>query len=69
MSYRHGLRVSEAVGLPFARVRALRRIAASPRTVGVLAAALGIDAPNCTSVVDDLEERGLVERRARPMQR
>ena len=58
--------VSEAVGLPFARVRALRRIADSPMTMGELAAALGVDAPNCTTVVDDLEERGLVERRPHP---
>jgi DNA-binding MarR family transcriptional regulator len=55
--------VSEAVGLPFARVRAMLRLAASPMTLGELAAALNIDAPNCTTVVDDLEQRGLVERR------
>ena len=61
--------VSEAVGLPFARVRALRRIADSPMTMGELAAALGVDAPNCTTVVDDLEERGLVERRPHPTDR
>jgi DNA-binding MarR family transcriptional regulator len=61
--------VSAAVGLPFARVRALRRIAVSPMTLGELAAALGIDPPNCTTVVDDLEERGLVERRPHPTDR
>ncbi len=61
--------VSESVGLPFYRVRALRRIAASPMTLGELAAALGIDPPNCTPVVDDLEERGLVERRPHPTDR
>jgi DNA-binding MarR family transcriptional regulator len=61
--------VSKAVGLPFARVRALRRVAASPMTLGDLAAALGIDAPNCTTVVDDLEQRGLVERRPHPTDR
>jgi DNA-binding MarR family transcriptional regulator len=55
--------------LPFARVRALRRIAVSPMTLGELAAALGIDPPNCTTVVDDLEERGLVERRPHPTDR
>ncbi|MGP8058102.1 MAG: MarR family winged helix-turn-helix transcriptional regulator [Acidimicrobiales bacterium] len=61
--------VSEAVGLPFARVRALRRIANSPMTMGELATALGVDAPNCTTVVDDLEERGLVKRKPHPTDR
>jgi DNA-binding MarR family transcriptional regulator len=61
--------VSEAAGLPFSRVRALWRLAASPRTLGELATALGIDPPNCTPVVDDLEKRGLVERRPNPADR
>jgi DNA-binding MarR family transcriptional regulator len=61
--------VSEAVGLPFSRVRALWRLAASPRTLGELAAALGIDPPNCTPVVDDLQKRGLAERRPHPTDR
>jgi len=55
--------VTEAVGLSFARVRALRRIAPAPITMGALASALVIDAPNATQVVDDLESLGLVERR------
>ena len=61
--------VSEAVGLPFSRVRALRRIAAAPMTLTALAAAMSVDPPNCTAVVDDLEQRGLVERRAHPTDR
>jgi DNA-binding MarR family transcriptional regulator len=61
--------VSEAVGLPFSRVRALWRLAASPRTLGELAAVLGIDPPNCTPVVDDLQKRGLAERRPNPADR
>ncbi len=61
--------VSEAVGLPFGRLRALRRVAAEPMTMGELAAAIGVDAPNCTPVVDDLEARGLVERRPHPTDR
>jgi len=61
--------VSEAVGLPFARVRALRRLAASPMTLGELAATLSIDPPNCTIVVDDLEQQRLVERRPHPTDR
>ena len=38
---------------------ALRRIAASPMTMGELAAILGIDAPYMTLVVDDLERQGV----------
>lgn len=55
--------VSEAAGMPFSRVRALWRLAASPRTLSELAAALSMDPPNCIPLVDDLEKRGLVERR------
>jgi DNA-binding MarR family transcriptional regulator len=63
--------VSDAVGLPFGRIRALRRVAASPvpLAMGELAAMLGIDAPNATLVVDELERQGLVERRAHPTDR
>jgi DNA-binding MarR family transcriptional regulator len=61
--------VSEAVGLPFARVRALKRIAAKPMTLGDLATAMNVDPPNCTTIVDDLENRGLVERRPHPTDR
>jgi len=61
--------VSEAVGLPFGRLRALRRLAPAPMTMGELAAAIGVDAPNCTPVVDDLEQRGLAERRPHPTDR
>jgi DNA-binding MarR family transcriptional regulator len=61
--------VSEAVDLPFGRLRALRRVAPAPMTMGELAAAIGVDAPNCTPVVDDLEARGLVERRPHPTDR
>jgi DNA-binding MarR family transcriptional regulator len=38
-------------------------------TMGELAAAIGVDAPNCTPVVDDLEARGLVERGPHPTDR
>ena len=61
--------VSESVGLSFARVRALRRIAPAPITMGALATALVIDAPNATQVVDDLAALGLVERRPHPTDR
>jgi DNA-binding MarR family transcriptional regulator len=61
--------VSEAVGLSFSRTRAVRRVADEPMSMGELAAALGIDRPNATVLVDDLEGQGLVRRRPHPTDR
>lgn len=61
--------VSEQVGLSFGKIRALRRIADRPMPMGELAALLGMDPPNLTPLVDDLEHMGLVERRAHPTDR
>ena len=61
--------VSEALGLSFARVRALRRLAARPHTLRELAAELLADPPYVTLIVDDLEERGLVQRTPHPQDR
>jgi DNA-binding MarR family transcriptional regulator len=61
--------VSEALGISFARSRALRRLAGRPMSMGELAAALGIDPPNATVVVDDLESLGLARRRPHPTDR
>jgi DNA-binding MarR family transcriptional regulator len=61
--------VSEAVGLSFARTRAVRRVADKPMSMGDLAAALGIDRPNATVLVDDLEAQGLVRRWPHPTDR
>lgn len=61
--------VSQAVGLSFARTRAVRRVAEQPLTMGELAEMLGVDRPNLTGVVDDLERRGLVQRVAHPTDR
>ena len=58
--------VSKALGLSFARVRALRRLAPEPLTMRALAEKLKADPPYVTLIVDDLEERGLVERRPHP---
>src|SRR5215207_2631487 len=55
--------VSEALGMSFGRSRAIRRIAHHSMSMGELAAALGIDPPNATVLVDDLEAQGLVRRR------
>jgi DNA-binding MarR family transcriptional regulator len=59
-------KVAEASGIPFSRVRALRRLDAGPLTLRELAEALTTDAPAATVAVNDLEERGLVERRPHP---
>jgi DNA-binding MarR family transcriptional regulator len=61
--------VVDAVGLSFGRVRALRRLLGGPLSMGELASALTIDAPNATTVVDDLEELGLVRRGPHPTDR
>ena len=49
--------VSEALGMSFGRIRAIRRLAHQPMAMSELASALGIDAPYATVVVDDLESR------------
>ena len=61
--------VSEALGISFGRARALRLLARKPMSMGELAAALAIDPPNATGVVDDLESLGLARRRAHPTDR
>jgi DNA-binding MarR family transcriptional regulator len=63
------LAVSQALGLSFARVRALRRLASEPLTMRALADKLKADPPYVTLIVNDLEERGLVERRPHPEDR
>jgi DNA-binding MarR family transcriptional regulator len=61
--------VSEALGMSFGRARALRRLARNPMSMGELAAVLGIDPPNATVLVDDMEAQGLVRRRPHPTDR
>jgi DNA-binding MarR family transcriptional regulator len=61
--------VSDALGISFSRARAVRRLARRPMSMGELAAALGIDPPNVTVLVDDLESQGLVRRRPHPSDR
>ena len=58
--------VSEALGMSFGRTRAIRRLARQPMSMRELAEALGIDPPNATVVVADLEAQGLVHRRPHP---
>jgi DNA-binding MarR family transcriptional regulator len=61
--------VSDAIGMSFGRIKAIRRIAARPMPMGELATTLGIDPPYMTIVVDDLQAQGLVERRPHPTDR
>ena len=61
--------VSEQVGLSFGKIKALRRIAKRPMPMRELATLLVVDPPNLTSVVDDLEQVGLVERQPHPTDR
>jgi len=58
--------VSDALGMSFGRARAVRRLARRPLSMRELADALGIDPPNATVLVDDLESAGLVRRRPHP---
>jgi DNA-binding MarR family transcriptional regulator len=58
--------VSDALGMSFGRTRAIRRLARAPMSMRELAAALGIDPPNATVVVSELEAQGLVRRKPHP---
>jgi DNA-binding MarR family transcriptional regulator len=58
--------VADAVGVSFGRARTVRRLARKPMSMRELADALGIDPPNATVVVSDLEALGLVRRRPHP---
>jgi DNA-binding MarR family transcriptional regulator len=59
-------KVTDATGLPFSRIRALKRLGAGPMTLKDLAAAMSTDAPAATVAINDLENRGLVERYPHP---
>jgi DNA-binding MarR family transcriptional regulator len=61
--------VVERTGLPFSRIRILRRLARAPMTVKQIAAAVTVDAPAATVAVNDLEARRLVVRRIDPENR
>jgi DNA-binding MarR family transcriptional regulator len=59
----------ERTGLPFSRIRILKRLHREPMTVKQVAQAATIDAPAATVAVNDLEERGLVVREPDPANR
>ena len=61
--------VVEQTGLPFSRIRILKRLGRRPMSVKQVAHAATIDAPAATVAVNDLEERGLVVRSIDPTNR
>ncbi|MDT5010977.1 MAG: hypothetical protein QOH57_2594 [Mycobacterium sp.] len=61
--------VVDTSGLPFSRVRVLRRLARRPMTAKEVAESATMDAPATTVAVNDLEDRGLVVREAHPSNR
>ena len=61
--------VNERTGLPFSRIRVLRRLCAGPLTVKEVAHAAAMDAPAATVTVNQLEELGLVVREIDPLNR
>jgi len=61
--------VVELTGLPFSRIRILKRLDRHPMTVKQVAEAATIDAPAATVAVNDLEARGLVVREINPENR
>jgi DNA-binding MarR family transcriptional regulator len=62
-------RVTRELGISFARVRLLRRLLPTALTLRELADALSADPPYVTLMIDDLEDRGMVERRPHPTDR
>jgi DNA-binding MarR family transcriptional regulator len=61
--------VVDRSGLPFSRIRVLRRLANGPMSVKQVAQAATMDAPAATVAVNDLEDRGLAVRTPDPTNR
>jgi DNA-binding MarR family transcriptional regulator len=59
-------KVIEVSGLPFSRARILWRLLDEPKTLKQIADITSSDAPATTVAVNDLENRGLVERNPHP---
>ena len=58
--------VSDALDMSFGRARAIRRLARQPMSMREFADAMGIDPPNATVLVADLEAQGLARRTPHP---
>jgi len=63
------LRAALNLGRGSGRVKALLWLAEGPLSLSELAEVVQVDAPYATLIVDNLEERGLVERRTDPADR
>jgi DNA-binding MarR family transcriptional regulator len=61
--------VAEELGMSYLRAKALRRLHDGPLSQRELSAALMTDAPYTTVMIDDLEQRGLVQRQVNPADR
>ena len=62
-------KVSDATGVPFSRARILWRLLDAPMTLKQIADETSNDAPATTVAINDLENRGLVERNPHPENR
>jgi DNA-binding MarR family transcriptional regulator len=61
--------VIETSGLPFSRIRVLRRLARKAMSLREIAEATMMDAPAATVAINDLEDRGLAVRTPDPADR
>jgi DNA-binding MarR family transcriptional regulator len=61
--------ISARLGISYMRIKVVNLLAQGPLAMKELAGQLAVDAPYATVVVDDLEARGLVERRPDPVDR
>lgn len=61
--------VVDETGLPFSRVRILRRLVKRSMTASELGAGAAMDAPATSVAINDLEDRGLVTRTLDPVNR
>ncbi|KNX38645.1 MarR family winged helix-turn-helix transcriptional regulator [Luteipulveratus halotolerans] len=59
-------RFEQKLPVPYSRYRALRRVEQQPRSQRELAAAMGVDAPAMTVIVNDLVKHGLATREPHP---
>ncbi|MBI3213353.1 MAG: MarR family transcriptional regulator [Mycobacterium sp.] len=61
--------VVDQTGLPFSRIRILKRLGRQPLTMKQVADAATMDAPAATVAINDLEQRALVVREIDPANR
>ena len=61
--------VIDVSGLPFSRIRVLRRLVRRPMTAKEIAEAATMDTPATSVAVNDLEDRGLIVRETNPANR